>query len=192
MKWILLVALTLATQGVSAEIYKWVDKDGKVHFGDQPPDADAKAAQSVEVHPNVVGHSGSGASPSSPAYVIHGPATGIRTIRKPASTSTAGTASAATAPTDNSCAAQMARYQASVACFNKCFDAGKGRIGPAGTELTGLLPDQKSALLHHYRNLRGKNAGACTGCQDVPQPNCGQLPPLQNVPIKRVRIRGVR
>jgi Domain of unknown function (DUF4124) len=35
---------------VSAEIYKWVDEDGKVHFGDKPfGTADAEAAEKIEV-----------------------------------------------------------------------------------------------------------------------------------------------
>lgn len=49
------LSLSLATLFVvaahsSAEIYKWVDADGKVHFGDKPKDpAQARDAQPVEL-----------------------------------------------------------------------------------------------------------------------------------------------
>ena len=37
MKLILLISTLLFTIGVSAEILKWTDSDGRVHFGDKPP-----------------------------------------------------------------------------------------------------------------------------------------------------------
>ncbi|MEE9161281.1 MAG: glutaredoxin domain-containing protein [Gammaproteobacteria bacterium] len=40
MKLILLISTLLFSMGASAEILKWTDSDGKVHFGDRPP-ADA-------------------------------------------------------------------------------------------------------------------------------------------------------
>lgn len=46
-KWLALLALTVA-HSTQAGVYKWVDKDGSVHFGDQPP-ADVK--QKAEVKP---------------------------------------------------------------------------------------------------------------------------------------------
>jgi glutaredoxin len=36
-KLILLISTLLFTIGVSAEILKWTDSDGRVHFGDKPP-----------------------------------------------------------------------------------------------------------------------------------------------------------
>jgi type IV secretory pathway VirB10-like protein len=35
-------AVLLATATVAAQVYKWVDKDGRVQYSDQPPPADAK------------------------------------------------------------------------------------------------------------------------------------------------------
>ncbi len=32
-------ALVLVTLSASAEVYKWVDEDGQVHYGDEPPKA---------------------------------------------------------------------------------------------------------------------------------------------------------
>ena len=47
---LLLWMMSLFSELVSAEIYKWVDADGKVHFGDKPHDPDiARAAQPVEL-----------------------------------------------------------------------------------------------------------------------------------------------
>ena len=50
MKLILLISTLLFTIGVSAEILKWTDSDGRVHFGDKPP-AGAKTSI-VEVRIN--------------------------------------------------------------------------------------------------------------------------------------------
>ncbi|MCW9012905.1 MAG: glutaredoxin family protein [Gammaproteobacteria bacterium] len=35
--WMMFVALLLMIQSVNAEIYKWVDAKGRMHFSDQPP-----------------------------------------------------------------------------------------------------------------------------------------------------------
>lgn len=43
MKKILLILLTLASASALAGLNKWVDADGKVHYSDQPPPANAKA-----------------------------------------------------------------------------------------------------------------------------------------------------
>lgn len=43
MRWLLLIAgLTLSAAALSQEIYRWVDKDGVIHFSDQPGAPDAK------------------------------------------------------------------------------------------------------------------------------------------------------
>ena len=47
---LLLSVTTTFAAHTSAEIYKWVDADGKVHFGDKPKDpAQASGAQPVEL-----------------------------------------------------------------------------------------------------------------------------------------------
>ena len=45
-----IAVLALCAGSVSAAPYKWVDKDGKVHYSDQPPPAGVKAEQ-VELKP---------------------------------------------------------------------------------------------------------------------------------------------
>ena len=37
-----LILLLACTSGASAEIYKWVDENGKTHYGDKPPTSDAE------------------------------------------------------------------------------------------------------------------------------------------------------
>jgi hypothetical protein len=45
---ILVVAVAAsAALGAAAQIYKWTDKDGKVHYGEKPPE-DAKTAREVD------------------------------------------------------------------------------------------------------------------------------------------------
>jgi Domain of unknown function (DUF4124) len=47
---LLLSVMTTFAAHTSAEIYKWVDADGKVHFGDKPREAaQASGAQAVEL-----------------------------------------------------------------------------------------------------------------------------------------------
>ena len=46
----LIVALTLAAGPAAAgKLYKWMDKDGNVHYTDQPPPPEAKAIGAQEV-----------------------------------------------------------------------------------------------------------------------------------------------
>ena len=52
----------LSSSATYAEIYKWVDENGKVHFGDAPPSS--KEAQSVNLKPV---NSFSGNQPKKPA-----------------------------------------------------------------------------------------------------------------------------
>ncbi|NIM28244.1 MAG: DUF4124 domain-containing protein [Gammaproteobacteria bacterium] len=44
------MALTLALTTAGAEVYKWVDADGKVHYGDRKP-ASGGAANVIELQP---------------------------------------------------------------------------------------------------------------------------------------------
>jgi flagellar biosynthesis GTPase FlhF len=42
---------------LSAEIYKWVDENGKVHFGDRPKSAGADNAEQIQLRENSPGQS---------------------------------------------------------------------------------------------------------------------------------------
>ena len=43
--WVFLITLILSTMSFGQSVYRWVDKDGKVFYSDQPPPADAKSSQ---------------------------------------------------------------------------------------------------------------------------------------------------
>jgi hypothetical protein len=43
------VAILLATATVAAQVYKWVDKDGKVQYSDSPPPATATKSEAKKV-----------------------------------------------------------------------------------------------------------------------------------------------
>lgn len=53
------IAILLATATVAAQVYKWVDKDGKVQYSDSPPPASATKteAKKVDIGPAVSGNS---------------------------------------------------------------------------------------------------------------------------------------
>ena len=46
--WVLLTGMIFAL-GVQAQVYKWVDKDGNVHFTDQPPPKEETVSEEVDV-----------------------------------------------------------------------------------------------------------------------------------------------
>jgi hypothetical protein len=61
------IAILLATATVAAQVYKWVDKDGKVQYSDQPPPADAKEVKSAPRKVDIRSATGSAAAPAAPA-----------------------------------------------------------------------------------------------------------------------------
>lgn len=46
---LIIMSLLLAAVTAEAQVYKWVDENGKVHFGDQPPRKKPDAAEKVEL-----------------------------------------------------------------------------------------------------------------------------------------------
>jgi hypothetical protein len=66
---VILVALSF---GVSAEVYRWVDKDGRVHYSDQPPPPGArqdKELRGVQRRPGAAEATEEGAEPAArPTY----------------------------------------------------------------------------------------------------------------------------
>ena len=44
-RWILMLIATFALAPAGAELYKWTDAEGKVHYSDQPPPASARKAE---------------------------------------------------------------------------------------------------------------------------------------------------
>lgn len=71
-----LMAMILATTVSASEVYRWVDKDGRVHYGDKP-----KAQQAEQVQPkpgSVLG----GAAPSSDEAAAQAAARAAECARK--------------------------------------------------------------------------------------------------------------
>lgn len=48
---LLLISIPFAGTAGAADIYRWVDADGNVHFGDTPPDD--RSVEQVEVRPPI-------------------------------------------------------------------------------------------------------------------------------------------
>lgn len=63
----LLLAVGLMVLGtpVSAELYKWTDAEGRVHFSDQPPPPEVRAPVTVKPRPP----GATPAAPAAPSYV---------------------------------------------------------------------------------------------------------------------------
>lgn len=56
------LAILLATATVTAQVFKWIDKDGKVHFTDTPPPADAVKGEAKKLNIAPSGNAGAGAA----------------------------------------------------------------------------------------------------------------------------------
>jgi Domain of unknown function (DUF4124) len=56
------LAILLATATVTAQVFKWIDKDGKVHFTDTPPPADAVKGEAKKLTIAPSGNAGANAA----------------------------------------------------------------------------------------------------------------------------------
>lgn len=137
-----------------AQVYKWIDDKGVVHFGDQKPDKGARKFEEVKVpdmnvvasekvQPKPAGDSRAGtdgnppaAGPNSPS----GPVGQSDPAAPPAATPNRGVASSRA-----SCETKKAEYEASQMCFSTC---GKFAVGG------------------------GRNNQGCEQCAEMAQPNC--------------------
>lgn len=73
---LILAGLTLSLAAASQEIWRWVDKDGIVHYADQPGAADAKLISvadpnSYEGDPATATYQSSGSNPDDPAGPVY-------------------------------------------------------------------------------------------------------------------------
>lgn len=118
MRHMLTALLLLLALPAQAEIYKWVDDQGRPHFGEAPPEKYRKSATVVS---------------TPPVNTIEGKVLGKRSDREsaapaaPAASPAAGTATAAPATPAPSeaelCALEHERYSASQACFARFRNA---------------------------------------------------------------------
>ncbi len=148
----LAVALAFGSSGAFAEVYRWKDSSGKVHFGDRPDSTDPKVVKEVVVpSPNLA--AGFKGPPSTtavgPAKADSGEATtvpaapaGAAEGSKPKPAPQRGIA----AQSKDSCQAKVAAFRASRACFGACGST-NGRFGT-------------------------RNNAGCEHCVEQPMPNC--------------------
>lgn len=101
---LLIIALATLTTLAQAELYTWVDKNGKKHYGDKVPPEYAKQATTVEQKkPNTM--------PAPPSVEFYQPPPARNQVNdQPASTGNQ----------DNSCEQQKRAYEESLACYNDC------------------------------------------------------------------------
>jgi hypothetical protein len=118
----LLVLLLLPSMTAQAEMYRWVDQQGRVHFSDQPPEqAPARPVEAVKPRRgNVV----DAVKIAPPAYVPE-----VETPSAPAAIPKSISGKGGLVASQAECAAKKSAYQASRACFDAC---GKTVCGPWG------------------------------------------------------------
>jgi hypothetical protein len=147
------VAMAFGTGAALAEVYRWKDSSGKVHFGDRPDSTDPKVVKEVLVpRPNLA--EGFKGAPPTPAggqtKAVSGdentapadPEITAETPKpKPKPTPKRGLA----AQSKDSCQAKVAAYVASRQCFGACGST------------NGSL---------------GRNNAGCEHCVEQPMPNC--------------------
>ena len=109
---ILIFCFLFAFVSAHSEIYSWVDKDGKKHFGEQVPKEYQKQSKAIDVKPvnsmqatDVTNAPQQPTKQSAPVFV------------SPQNDNTQNT---------NSCEQQKRAYENSVMCFARCRNNGEG------------------------------------------------------------------
>lgn len=113
--------LMFAAIGAQAEVYKWTDDKGRVHYSDQPPPtAPAAAKKPIQLHT-------SEPSDEERQQAAERLARQRANLHQESGDKSATGDSAETPPArpeeDNSCAAQKRRYEESAACFQRYRNA---------------------------------------------------------------------
>lgn len=113
--WLLLCGLLLCGRPVAAEVYKWVDENGKTHFGDAVPEQYQAQQETLNPEANIVESDlKKGYKPAPPAadprWTVQPPTLRMPPVRSPVPT----------AGTGGDCESQWAAYQRAKVCFNHC------------------------------------------------------------------------
>ena len=137
---ILLVMLPLLA---GAQVYKWVDDKGHVHYGDRQPEAQQKQMEQVDVNVNVV-HAES--KSTFVPYKMPAPHPGKKVV-------SVGSKSSRDNASGNSCEAQWQRYNQSTLCYAACSK-----------------PLYRTDGYGHDVQV-GTNTSGCH-CQDLKKPSC--------------------
>lgn len=153
-RWVhLMLTMALVWGGgvAQAEVYRWKDSNGQIHFGDRPDPTSQGAKKVVVPRPNLAkgleitpptasagttkaASDGETDTSTTPSPAAEGP--------KPEPTPKRGIA----AQRQNSCQAKWAAFEASAACFGAC---GKNNGGG-----------------------KTRNNAGCERCDETPMPNC--------------------
>ena len=144
-----LVACSLVSLPAVAQIYKWVDDKGHVHYSDHPVESGKTKVENVNVDVNVV-HSDT-------KFKFVPNKTQDRHKRKQQSDVTvvsSGKRKPVGAPSE-SCKAQWARYKRSQACYGACEKP---------TYRRWVNPSRQSPY--------GMDMSGCGKCEDLKKPNC--------------------
>lgn len=145
------IALVLGGSVAHAEVYRWKDSNGQVHFGDRPDPISQGAKKVVVPRPNLAKSLEVAPKPASAGTTKAksdgdtGPSTILPEAAerpKPEPTPKLGIA----AQRKDSCQAKWAAYEASAACFGAC-----GKSNGGG---------------------RTRNNAGCEHCAEAPRPNC--------------------
>lgn len=136
------LAFGSGSSALADEVYRWKDSSGKVHFGDRPPAAaDPKTVKKVTVpSPNLTESFKDAPPATSDAPGKRKPEGEMAAPATPQPQPKRGMA----AQSQDSCAAKVAAFQASYACFEACGKPIKG----------------------------ARNNAGCGHCTDQPMPNC--------------------
>jgi hypothetical protein len=124
MRRILPALLLLLALPAHAEIYKWVDDQGRTHFGEAPPEKYRKSATSVS---------------TTPLNTIQGGVLGRRpeagkAASAPASSNTAPTPATPEPSESDRCALEHERFYISQACFARFRNANGSLKAEASTQ----------------------------------------------------------
>jgi hypothetical protein len=106
---LLMLCLLFTFSSAHCEIYSWVDKDGKKHFGEEVPKQYQKQSKTIEAKP----------VNSIPAPAVIPPA---QTNKRTAPVFVSNDSP----PNTNSCEQQKRAYEESVMCYASCKNNGNG------------------------------------------------------------------
>ena len=113
---IIVLALCTSVSPLGAEMYQWVDENGKRHFGDRVPEQYQEGASDISVKPNVVD------TVETPKHLLRGAEVAPKKPGRRGSSS-AGGRSLIPSPKDvrgTGCEADKERYRLSQACYAMC------------------------------------------------------------------------
>ena len=117
---VLLVALSLAASSAAAQIYSWVDEQGKTHYGDRVPQKYQSKGDAITLSPHNSVDLGTSALPPTPARrASHSP-------KRASSYSKPTQQKGKRKQAKSACEAQKQAYKMSKACFSQCRMHGGG------------------------------------------------------------------